>query len=173
MRLIKMTMFAALLAGHLAQAQTKGYPTVGDRCPDFTLSGVQGYGKDFLGKKWMILDFWSSTCRACLTSFPKVNELQQEFRNDIQFVLVGNNGSEYNKGIEALYERFSKKEKLALTHAFDSTLKDSFYFRTIPHLVIVDKEGVIYGMVYTSDLTSEKLRALVDGRKPTFNLKAD
>ena len=61
-------------------------PEVGRPIPKFTLSDIQYYEKknvsqaDFIGK-WLILDFFSESCSACFKSFPKINELQKEFKD--------------------------------------------------------------------------------------------
>jgi len=179
MRYLPVIIFAFSITCYTASAQDNQFPTVGDPCPPFVLNNVLGYNNqelkntDFIGKKWLIIEMWAKTCRSCLESLPKINELQATFKDDVQFVLVGDNSQKYNKGIEELYDRVKKKQHLSLTAAFDSTLKTQFYFRVIPHLVIVDRGGIIYAVIGSKDLTEEKLRELVEGKNPRFNLKIE
>src|SRR5438309_1226849 len=98
----------------LAQPKTSGddfnYPEIGKPCPDFTLNEIYNYPKskaslqDFKGK-WLILDFWSRGCTACIQSFPKLNELTKEFKDKVQIVLVGVD----DKLIRKMYEKFRQK----------------------------------------------------------------
>src|SRR6266487_544306 len=96
------------------------YPEIGKPCPDFTLNGILNYPKskaslqDFKGK-WLILDFWSRGCSACIASFPKLNELTKEFKDKAQIVLVGID--ENDKLIRKMYEKFRQKYDLSLTTA--------------------------------------------------------
>lgn len=84
-----------------SKTSTITYPEIGKPCPDFVLKDVINYPKkevrlnDFKGK-WLILDFWDRDCTACIESFPKINALQKEFGDKVQFILVG----DQDKGIQ-------------------------------------------------------------------------
>src|SRR5688572_9535860 len=89
-----------LLCG-LLQAQPKKieadsirhYPEVGDANLEFALTNIRYFSKkeaslaDFKGK-WLIVDFWTRWCPACIASFPKVDELKKKFEGKVQFILV-------------------------------------------------------------------------------------
>src|ERR1700737_2636278 len=71
---------------------------VGKPCPNFVLHNIEYFPKtqaslkDFKGK-WLVLDFWNRYCASCVNSFPKTNDMQKEFYNNVQFIYVGYNGS--------------------------------------------------------------------------------
>jgi len=171
------------LQGHtIAWSQSKNeipLAAIGDKCPDYTFNTVHHYRKstlstrDFENKKWLILDFWSRTCIVCGRSFPKLSELQEKFKNDIQFVLVGHNDKEYNSDIKEVYENHRQIFNLNLSIAYDSVYRNKFPVRSIPHIVIIDKKGFIYTYTSPEQLTEEKLTDLVKGRKPQFVVKND
>lgn len=159
-----------------AQSNLKIYPKIGSVCPDFTLTGFT-HSKDkkvsladFKGK-WLVLDFWTRSCSVCISSFPKMNALQKEFEDSIKFVLVGNNDQQYNKGIEDLYRNISKRQDLKLTAAFDSLLFKRFGVTSTPHLILIDPNGVVRAITYSSELNSNSLKTFLSGGDPGLSVK--
>ena len=78
----------------VAQKVSAGKPIVGDTCPGFILKEVHYYTSKsaslntFRGKP-LILDFFSVGCVSCFKSFPHVNELYEEYKDRMQYMLVG------------------------------------------------------------------------------------
>ncbi len=136
-----------------------GYP-----CPDFTLQGIQYYPKqqvslsDFKGR-WLILDFWSSGCSACVQSFPKINKLQQEFRDKIQFLLVGFD----DRHIRRIFEKFRQKQGLELPVVYDTLLFNKFQILQVPYIVIIDERGIVRAI--TTSLKEEAMTSLLAGNE--------
>lgn len=160
--------------GSRAQLTGNEYPTVGQPCPDFTLSNVENYSKNTLSLKdvkgkWLILDFWSQSCKVCIASFPKVNRLQQQFKDEVQFVLVGNSSKKYNAGIIDLYDRISVKQNLDLAISFDSLLFDRFGVSVTPYIIIIDPNGIVRALTYTDDINEKTIGALLAGDPVNFN----
>lgn len=140
-----------------AAGQHANYPEKGDVCPDYTFTDVVDFpeGKraisDFRGK-WLILDFWSTTCGSCIKSFPKMNKLQKHFNNQVQLIMVGFNGGRDKDKIAPMYEIFKSKQKLDLASAYDSTLFNMFDVGTVPCIYIIDPKGIIKGIASRLDL---------------------
>jgi thiol-disulfide isomerase/thioredoxin len=104
-----------------------GYPQLENRCPYFDLPDIHYFflkHSDLNGFKGqnIILDFFAEYCVTCFESFPKINELQKEFKGQIQFILVGKEGAK----IRTVYERFRTHYNLDLPVAFDSTIFNQF-----------------------------------------------
>lgn len=141
--------------------------------PEFTLAGVKNFktdritNTDFAGR-WLVLDFWSINCLACIQSMPKVNALSQSFRNDIDWIMVGNENSK-NPGIKDLYERAKAKWNLEMPYTYDSILAEKWNVKTVPHIVIVDPNGIVYSV--TSGVSEDKLRDLISGKPVNFKIK--
>ena len=139
---------------------------VGEPCPIFSLQEVHYYPmqsaslKDF-SDKWLILDFWTQGCVLCVESFPKVNALQAEFKNDIQFLLVGKDDFKSEGGIRAMYDRFRTRQNLHLAIAYDTLLFNQFDVKFTPHIVVIDRRGVVRGILDSSTLTKENLQLLL------------
>jgi thiol-disulfide isomerase/thioredoxin len=148
-------------------------PTIGQMMPDFSLNHITNYNlksaslADFRGK-WLIMDFWFTKCTTCIKSFPKINALQDEFKNDVLFLLIGLNDHQYNKGIEKLFEKIRAKQNINLASAYDSILISRWGITSMPHILIIDPSGVLKYISDGRDLTREKLRDLIKGKKVVF-----
>lgn len=149
-------------------------PKVGKPMPDFVLDDIYHYDKakvslaDFKGK-WLFLDFWYRGCTSCIKSFPKINNLQREFKDKVQFVLVGTTDVfTFGDGIKPLYERLRRHRNLDLAAAFDSTLRQKWDISAFPHIIIVNPEGIVVAITPGTDLTKEKVQDLIDGKKVSF-----
>lgn len=147
-------------------------PQVGKLMPDFELHDVRYFNKkqvtlsDLKGK-WVFLDFWFSGCASCIASFPEVNKFQAQYGNDIQYILVGLNDKN-NKSIGDLYERFRKKFNLELAAAFDSSLIIKWGIRSMPHIFIIDPNGVLVAITDGRDITAKKIQQLIKDENPVF-----
>lgn len=123
------------------------YPQIGKACPNFTLNNVEHFQKstitlsDFKGK-WLILDFWTEYCVSCIESFPKLNAIQEEFKDDIQIVLLGKPRGDPQK-IRNLYETHRLQKNLNLPVVYESALSDRFGVPANPFIVIVDPNGIV------------------------------
>lgn len=170
-----MSIIVVLLISSFARSGST-QPEIGKIFPDFAVTNVRNYNSkrvslaDFKGK-WLFLDFWALTCKTCIESFPKVNLIQNEFPGDVQFLLIGKNNTKYDKGIERVYDRVSKNLNLKMAAAFDSVLMESWNIRSVPHIYIIDPEGIVRFITDGRDMTIEKVRSLVDGRDVSFYRK--
>jgi len=148
-------------------------PEVDKRLPDFKLVNASGQGKmeispnDFRGK-WLFLDFWTLTCKACVWSFPKIDSLQKSFSKNVQFILVGDNSGKNNNGIAKFYEKKRKALSLTVLAAFDSVLFRKWEIGRVPTIYIVDPAGVVRFITDGSDLVKGKLQKLIQGQEVSF-----
>jgi len=63
----------------------------GPAAPDFTLPSLDGPTvrlSDYLGKKVVLVDFWSTSCHPCLQEMPELVKLYHKYK-DRGFVLLG------------------------------------------------------------------------------------
>src|SRR5688572_28669027 len=97
----------------LAQSEMKDYTVIGQTIPHFTLTDVHHYSNSTFSPgdakgNWLILDFWNRYCIVCVESFPKINQLQTDFKDRIQFMLVGQKDKKLNQNTEHVFERYRK-----------------------------------------------------------------
>lgn len=155
------------------------YPQIGGVVLDHIFSDVVNYPQrtarisDFRGK-WLILDFWGYSCSSCIESFPKMNQLDQEYRDKIKIIMVGatksrastSNTRQIELITKRLYARLSSKYHLNLTVAFDSSLYLNFDVGALPHILVVDPNGIIRAK--TIQINSSQIETLLAGGNPTF-----
>lgn len=165
-------LFKALLLAIICQLSPKdegAYPETGRACPDFVLRNIKYFEKreatlhDFKGK-WLVLDFWNKTCSSCISSFPKINELQKQMGDRVQFMLVGIQDREGQ--IEPMFDKFKEKERLIVPCAFDSSLASKWDIYTAPYIIIVDPAGKVQAITYS--INAESLANLMKGKVHHF-----
>lgn len=146
------------------------YPETGKPCPAFFLRNIKYFAKkeatntDFKGK-WLVLDFWNKACGACIESFPKVNAMQKEFADSVQYMLVGIQDKENQ--IQPMYTRFREKENLRMSCAFDSTLAKKWDIYAGPFIIVIDPNGVVQAI--TTNFHSNEMRSFLNGARPHLN----
>lgn len=156
---------------------------IGDTLPDIPLGSViNNYtGKtrfsEFKGKL-IILDFWSTGCSSCISNFGHLEELQQEFKDQIQIFLV--NIFETKEDIEnRLKGRYLNKFKLPNLPCIvaeksitteeagmrASAIRRMFPSRGVPYHVWIDMNGVVRLKGGALNTYSDKIRKILKGEE--------
>ena len=162
-RMITLLLILATISAY-PQSATLSPAKIGFPFPSFRLKNVEYYCKsdvtmnDFKGK-WLVLDFWTSYCTSCIESFPKTNELQNEFTGKVQFLLIGRKDSLVKK----IYERFRAAYHLNLPIAYDKNLFNGLDIQAVPYVVVINDSGIVVSI--TTELTRDNLADLVSGKK--------
>lgn len=149
-------------------------PVVGKPMPYFELDDVHYYSKkkvnlnDFKGK-WLILDFWFTGCPSCIDSFKKMSSLQDKFKNKLQIIMIGAIDST-NKAMSLpvtknLFVNLKEKRNLNLSCAYDTEFWKKWRIHSMPHLIIINPEGIVYLTTSGYDLNEEKVFALLNDKK--------
>ena len=119
---------------------------VDKEAPAFTLLTLKGdsvKSSDLQGKV-LVMDFWGTWCDPCKKQFPLIEKLYKETRKNENVVfliinpLVG--GDTHEKALE-----YINNSNYDLPFAFDKegVTYEKFDVRGMPHLVIIDKDGII------------------------------
>jgi thiol-disulfide isomerase/thioredoxin len=187
MKILKIIVFIWLaILLHLpvvGQTQMKSFKVVerlshleiGSKFPDLEFSNAFYHSKptlrlsDFKGKA-VIIDIWAPWCSPCLSSLPKIDTLQKEFQNDLQFVLITREGKEFSK---KTYETVTSRKQLAKLPVIVEDSLISFIPRVIPHYIWIDKNGTIKGITGSDELTGTNIRKLITGDNLDLKLKED
>lgn len=143
--------------------------TIGDTIPaDLEISNVYNYPvskirlSDLKGKL-VILDFWATWCAACIKGFPKAEELQKQFKDKIQIIMVNSDTSDNAAKVSNFLAKQKQRTGQSLTLPYavqNASFLEYFPHREIPHYVWVNEAGKIVGVTNADDVTAENIYAL-------------
>jgi thiol-disulfide isomerase/thioredoxin len=136
-------------------------------CPDFTFDTLFNYNKEKLALselrgKFVIVDFWATFCTPCIKAFPKMEELQEKFGDNLQVLLVATDGFQKTKHF---YETRQKANKpMLLPCAINRKFVNHFRIREVSTYVWLDDQGYIKAITDESQLTDQNVSDFVRGK---------
>lgn len=124
---------------------------------------------DSIKNKVVIMEFWTTWCGPCIPALQRLNKIQKEMGSDKLMVIAVSNekkedvlrGIRHMDSIDQIY--FSS----------DTSIWNRFAFKTIPHTIVIDKNGLVAGETFPDFVTKEKLEALAVDKKVSFPSKTD
>jgi uncharacterized protein (TIGR03435 family) len=149
------------------QAGSNGGPNVGEVPPllgaSLLLQAPPGTRMDaaFLSGSVVVLEFWATWCGPCVAAIPHLNELADQFKDKrVRFIAI-------TAEDEATVTPFLKKRPIDAWIALDTNraMNKAFAVASIPHTVVLNKDGKIAAITYSSELTAQHLTDLLNGRK--------
>lgn len=163
--------YVLLFSPSLTFSQDRNYAEIGKPVPEFTIRNVSYY-KDkeipifSLKGQYTILDFWDTGCGVCIKSFPKMSAMQKRFADKLNIILIGK--EEKNRDIAQFYEKFRLRDSLKLISAYDSVAFRKFVYLFVPHVIWIDKEGIIKAISSSSDVTTENIEKFINDEYFSF-----
>ncbi|RZL20117.1 MAG: TlpA family protein disulfide reductase [Pedobacter sp.] len=152
---------------------------VGDRLPELTISNVINYKEsilklaDFKGKL-VIIDFWATWCASCLKSMPKLQAIQKLYNDKVKIISVT---SEPKEVVNKFFKKTSNEElrNLDLTIVTDDRLlKQMFRHQILPHIVWIDRDGVVSSITSSKEVSIINIQTMLDAKMPdVIKQKAD
>lgn len=140
--------------------------------------GEEVYLKD-LGRKLVILDFWSPYCSFCIEQFPKLKELQEKFKKDVIILPVGfsqqkssgKRGMSINNLVTS-WKGTYREVTLPITEIteidyFPSPLRKLFPFQFVPNLVWI-KDGRLIGITESPALIESNIKEILEDKLKSF-----
>ncbi|MBX2948032.1 MAG: redoxin domain-containing protein [Crocinitomicaceae bacterium] len=178
-----------------AQIEAPSSPKIGDTLQEYIFTDLRNYKESEvklseLRGKWLIMDFWSQNCSACLKSFPKMNDLHLKYQKDITVLMIGMTESrkklsgvnqERESSTKQLFNRLQKLYNLQFTVAFDSVLASRYGVKGLPFILVVDPLGKV--QLTTHSLSEQDITNLLatggsqlnslNGNESFFELQED
>ena len=114
---------------------------------------------DFLTKwknKIVIIEFWETTCGACITQMSHLKVLKDKYPNELNIVCISN--QDLKRTID-----FTTKNPFPFDFIFDEQKKLSKIFphSLIPNSVIIDKNGSIQANTHPAFIDEDKIEQLL------------
>ncbi|MBX2924119.1 MAG: redoxin domain-containing protein [Chitinophagaceae bacterium] len=160
----------------IATTQSQGM-LVGDRISDFELKQMLNYtpGKarltDFANNKALLVDFWFTACASCIESFPKLDSIQKEFKDDLNILLVTFESKEKVLKTFSTLKRISHV-KLPSVVA-DTLMHLIFPHTTAPHEIWIGKDRKIKAITDHTSINRDNIKLLIDGKDLKLPIKKD
>jgi thiol-disulfide isomerase/thioredoxin len=155
---------------------------VGERIPEIFLKNIYNYPSstakisDFQDKKLLLLDFWATGCSSCIEGFPKMQALQTKYKDQLQVLLVNAYYGDNEKKVTNFFEKRKAHtgESFYLPYTLqDSTLLSYFPLQFIPHLVWIDKTGMVVGITSQTEITESNVQSILEGKAVKLKRKND
>ena len=138
---------------------------VGQEAPGFQLATLDGRQVSLSGLrgKIVLLDFWATWCGPCRLSMPQLDNLQQEYEQNL--VLLAINLNESPETVRGYTHSRNLKSVVLLDS--EGTVGSTYKSRQIPMQVLIDQEGVVrHVQVGYSATMGEQLREEIDKLLP-------
>ncbi|MBA3285501.1 MAG: TlpA family protein disulfide reductase [Nitrosopumilus sp.] len=185
MKRIKYFLLALLCPYFIIAQDLKTFPayplSIGDSLPEFefiNLVNTQHTNIRLadLNDKLIILDFWATWCTSCLKGFEKLRILEQEFKNELQVILVNASSTtddinKINEWLVKYQQRYGQAINFPIL-AEDTTLAAWFPHIAVPHYVWLYK-GKVKAISSADALNAANIQEILMNGSPSITTKAD
>lgn len=116
--------------------------------PDFALKTVDGapFKLSDLRGKYVLLDFWSTTCAPCLAQMPSLKEVFDTFGSNIHFAMVGLALDDNASKVKSVArQRGMQWPQVLLAGGFDDPLVGKYKIIGIPTVLLLGPDGKFLG----------------------------
>lgn len=150
---------------------------IGDKILNFEIKSILNYEADntrltdFKGDKALLIDFWFTACSSCIESFPKLDSIQKEFKDDLNVLLVTYESKEKMLRTFNAIKRISHVKLPSIVS--DTLLHLVFPHLSAPHEIWIDKTGKIKAITDHTQINRKNIRSLIQGEELNLPLKKD
>lgn len=148
-------------------------PEIGKPCPAFIMNHINNYSQkeislSELSGKYVILDFWSIGCTACIEGFRKMNPIQRKYKKDLQFFLIGKDhfGQKPDSELAKItFNKYKERWDLELPACYDANLFEKFKVPFVPYCVWIGPDGIVRALTSSGELNETNIDAFLNGRE--------
>lgn len=132
--------------GGASDASGQNHPLMGKPAPEINAEAVGGEGPKTLKAaqgKVVIVDFWGTFCEPCKKSFPKYQELAEQFPGDLAILAVSVDEPDTVKKEQLLAFAKENSAKFSIVWDKDHSAAERYGLRslTMPSSFVIDKSG--------------------------------
>lgn len=141
---------------------------IGEQIPNLPIihtvnfKGTEKNMIDFRGRL-LILDFWATWCGPCISAFPKMENLRQKFKGQIQILPITEDSEQKVGELFAYLKKDMGMDLFSVVR--DVSIRDLFNFNKIPHYIWIDQHGRYLGDATQEDMTEEKIQLVLAGKE--------
>ena len=133
-------------ANQITPQSTDEAPQDLPEAPDFTVYDEVGNPvklSDFIGKKPIVLNFWASWCGPCRSEMPDFNEVSQELKDSVQFLMI--NVTDGNRETVEIASQFVKDNGFTFPVYYDTSSTAALTYQAygLPTTYFINMEGKI------------------------------
>lgn len=148
---------------------------IGDEIREIEFDGVLNYKdskiklSDFKGKI-IILDFWATWCAPCVAELPRLNSLQNKFKDEVIIIPIS-----FEKK-EAVLKFTEKRKELSLPFALGSEagdLRKMFPHKVISHTIMINQKGVIVAITEPKYINESVIQKVAKNENISLYYKKD
>lgn len=163
-----------------SKAQTK--LNIGDTIPaNLEITNLKNYPSSTLRLadlkgKLIILDFWATWCGSCIETFPKMEAIQEQFKKELQVIMINSDTSETQKKVADFLAKKKERmgESLTLPYAVQSLgILPYFPHREIPHYVWINADGKVIGITTAEDVNAQNITEVLKNKNKILYTKRD
>jgi thiol-disulfide isomerase/thioredoxin len=107
-----------------------------------------------------IIDLFSSTCAACFSMMPKMQQIQEKYGDSIHVVLLG----QKDKEIDKIFRRFRDRFSLSLDVVYDSAFFKKYQLPGFPFYIWIDEKGIVQAATGSDELHEANLASFMRGK---------
>jgi peroxiredoxin len=137
---------------------------VGQIAPEFEMENPDGKIiklSDYRGK-YLMIDFWASWCGPCRRENPNVAKLYNSVKGRDFDILGVSLDTDRESWLKAIKDDGLVWHHVSDLKGWDNRVAKLYGVSSIPHTVLLDKEGKIIGKNLRGEQLSEKIKELVD-----------
>ena len=121
---------------------------IGSIAPEFIAKDINGItlsSKDYIGEKYVLIDFWASWCGPCREELPYIKELYEKYSYKGFEIISVSKDEDLTKWKNAISKEKIEIWKQISTLENDNSIEKKYFVSGIPHKILIDKNGIIIG----------------------------
>jgi len=152
--------------------QENSFDLIGKSAPDFKMIDLNGntiVSENTKGKV-VVLNFWFTTCKPCVSEIPELNEVYEEYKNNTNVIFAS---ITFNKRKKV--DKFLKKYTIKYPVISDARdICDLFKVTGYPTNIVIDKNGNYFdyisgGFPQIGNQISNSIQNALDNKEATIN----
>ena len=140
---------------------------IGKKAPNFTMNDVQGKPvqmSSLLGKGYLLIDFWAGWCKPCRAENPNVVAAYAKYHSKGFDILGVSLDQEKKSWTDAIAQDNLSWTQVSDLAYWDNAAAKMYAVKSIPHNVLLDKDGVIVATNLRGEELTKKLDELLAGK---------